>query len=76
VSGPVDVLAVLRTAKTFAPGGYEFREAGRAFAAVAELIEAAQEAFNAPDVMFTIASESEKLADRLAAALARVGGAA
>jgi hypothetical protein len=49
------------------------REMGRDDLAdnVAELIDATTEAFDAPDVMFTIASHSERLADRLAAAIER-----
>lgn len=41
-------------------------------AAVAELIEVATEAFNAPDVMWTIEIEDPALAERLAASLAAV----
>ena len=37
----------------------------QARAAVAELVEAATAVFNAPDVMFTVAGESEELASDL-----------
>jgi hypothetical protein len=74
----IDVLAVFDSLIEYhdTSDSLKGRNCIAARAAVAELIEAATEAFNAPDVMFTIASESESLAERLELALARIGGTA
>jgi len=73
MSKQVDVLAVLdETYGLLAGPAAEQLEAARA--AIAELIEAATEAFDAPDVMWTIASHSENLAKRLESALSAATG--
>jgi len=75
-TGKVDVLNMLRKfQRTYMTAGLEEEAAdiGLIFDAVAELFKAATEAFGAPDVMWTIASESDALAQRLEDALARIG---